>query len=91
MNVLFSLMAGVAIGVFFYFGLWLTVQRMFTTRHPVVLTVASFWGRTIIALAAFLLVANGRWENALASLAGFALGRVATAWLTPKGGQPRCT
>jgi hypothetical protein len=34
---------------------------------------------------------NGRWENALAALAGFALGRIAAAQLPPKGGQPRCT
>jgi F1F0 ATPase subunit 2 len=91
MNIVLALMAGIAIGVFFYAGLWLTVRQLLTTRHPVLLTVASFWGRTLLALAAFLLVMNGRWENALAALAGFALGRIAAAQLPPKGGQPRCT
>lgn len=91
MNVLLAVMSGFAIGVFFYAGLWLTVRWLLVTRHPIMLTVASFWGRTLVTLAAFLLVMNGRWQNALAALLGFALGRVATAWLPSKGGEPRCT
>lgn len=91
MNIFVSLMAGIAIGVFFYAGLWLTVRWLLVTRHPVLLTLASFCGRTLIALAGFLYVMNGRWENGLAALAGFGLGRVAAAQLPPKGGQPRCT
>jgi F1F0 ATPase subunit 2 len=91
MNVLVSALAGIAIGVFFYGGLWFTVRHLVTTRHPVWLTLASFWGRTAVTLAAFLLVVNGRWENALAALAGFGLGRLLVSQLSRKGGQPRCT
>lgn len=91
MSLLLAVISGFAIGVFFYAGLWLTVRWMLVTRHPVWLTVASFWVRTLVTIAAFLLVMNGRWENALAALAGFALGRAATAWLPHKGEQPRCT
>ncbi len=91
MNILVSLLAGIAIGFFFYAGLWFTVQRLVTTRHPVVLTLVSFWGRTIIALAAFLLVMNGRWQNGIAALAGFGAGRVVAGWFSRKGRQPRCT
>ena len=42
MNILTSVLAGIGIGVFFYAGLWFTVRRLITTRHPVLLTVASF-------------------------------------------------
>ena len=42
----FALMAGIALGVFFYGGLWLTVRRLLMTRHPVLLTLGSFCVRT---------------------------------------------
>ena len=38
------LMAGIAIGVFFYGGLWITVRQLFTARHPVLLTLGKFLG-----------------------------------------------
>jgi F1F0 ATPase subunit 2 len=91
MNILISAIAGIAMGVFFYGGLWFTVRHLVTTRHPVLLTLASFWGRTLVTLAAFLLVVDGRWENALAALAGFGLGRVLVSPLSRKGETPRCT
>lgn len=90
MNILFSLAAGVAIGLFFYGGLWLTIRWLIAARHPVLIAIASFWGRTILALAAFLFIARGQWQNAVAALAGFALGRLATSQFLPTGGQPRC-
>lgn len=91
MNILTSVLAGIGIGVFFYAGLWFTIQRLITTRHPVLLTVASFGGRTIVTLGAFLFIAESGWKNALGALAGFGVGRVLAAGLSRKGGQPRCT
>jgi len=92
MNLFFAFAAGITIGIFFYGGLWLTVRALLTTRHPVLLTMASFWGRTLIALAGFLYAMNGMWQNAVACLAGFALGRAAVSLFLPKsGGSPRCT
>lgn len=92
MNLPVSIAAGMATGVFFYVGLWLTVRHLLVTRHPVGLTLASFWGRTFIALAAFVLIAQCGWRSSLAALAGFALARVLVAARLPaKEGQPRCT
>ncbi|MBZ5602301.1 MAG: ATP synthase subunit I [Acidobacteriia bacterium] len=92
MNLFFAFLAGVSIGIFFYGGLWLTVRALVTTRHPILLTFSSFWGRTLIALSGFLYVMNGAWQNALACLAGFALGRVIVSSFLPKaGGSTRCT
>lgn len=73
--------AGIVIGIFFYGGLWLTVRALITSRHPVLLSLASFWTRTVIALAGILLAAQGRWQGAVACLAGFALGRGAVSLL----------
>ena len=90
MNILISLIAGIALGIFFYAGLWLTVRRLPESRHPVLLTLMSYWGRTVGVLMAFLLVMNGRWENGLAALVGFGVARVFVSAVVPKRGQPRC-
>jgi len=69
-------MGGVALGAFFYAGLWLTVRSFAASRHPVLLTIASFWIRTIIVLAGFFLLMNRNLEYAMACGAGFLLGRI---------------
>jgi len=68
--------AGAALGCAFYGGLWVTVRRLVTTRHPIAITMGSFFLRTALAVAGFLWIANGRFENALACLVGFAVGRL---------------
>lgn len=74
-----SLMAGVTLGVLFYGGLWITIQRLMMTRHPVAVTLGSLLFRTTIVLAGLVLVTRGRWQNALACLAGFVIGRIAVS------------
>lgn len=74
-SILFRLLAGIALGVFFYAGLWLTVRTLPTARHPVMLTLSSFWIRTFIAVATLFFLIEGRWENALICIAGFLVGR----------------
>lgn len=92
MSRLVSFAAGILIGAFFYGGLWFTVRALLVTCHPVLLTISSYWFRTVIALVAFLFAMNGSWQNALACLAGFGFGRVVVSALLPKsGGVPRCT
>lgn len=71
------MLAGMALGGFFYLGLWLTVRSLVTARHPVVLTVASFWIRTLVVLASFVYLMQGHWQYALACFTGFVMGRVA--------------
>ncbi len=73
------LMAGAALGGFFYLGLWLTVRAVITSRHPVALTLVSFWIRTVVVLAGFLYLMQGRWQYAVACVAGFVAGRAAVS------------
>ena len=94
MNILISrCWPELVIGVFFYGGLWFTVQHLVTTRHPVLLTAGSFGGRTLITLGAFSVRAgSGVAERARRALAGFAIGaRVWSRHYRRKGRQPRCT
>lgn len=76
-------MAGMALGVMFYGGLWMTVRSLMTTPHPVVLTLGSLIVRAGVTLAGFVLVTNGRWENTVACLVGFAIARVVVSRFLP--------
>jgi len=62
---------GIALGIFFYGGLWLTVSRLAVTRHPFLLSFGSLMLRMSVTLAGFLVVLHGRWQNAAAVLIGF--------------------
>lgn len=66
---------GLLLGVFFYGGLWLTVRRLATARHPFALTLGSLFLRTGVTLAGFLCVIGGRWQNAVVALIGFTAAR----------------
>lgn len=96
MNLLVALAAGLLLGVFFYAGLWFTIRALTRIRYPLLLTLSSFWVRTAVTLAGFLLAARGAWFNAAVCLAGFVLGRIVVTVLLPAsvpapGGRPPCT
>ncbi len=68
-------LAGMGIGVFYFGGLWMTVNRIRSVRHPAVLSLVSFFGRTALSLWGFYLVMDRNWVNLLICLAGFLLVR----------------
>ena len=74
-----GLISGIALGVFFYGGLWMTVQRMPAARHPAALVLGSLVVRMAVVLAGFLWLTRGRWQNALAILLGLIAGRLAVS------------
>lgn len=76
-----ALATGIALGLFFFGGLWFTVSRLATARHPAMLALASFWIRMLTATGVILLVVKQHWEYGLILILGFALGRVAISIL----------
>lgn len=70
------LLAGVGMGTVFFGGLWLTVRSARSSSYPAIFIVGSFWIRTAIVVAGFLWVTDGRWQNAMICLAGFAAARL---------------
>lgn len=74
--ILITFMGGVVLGAFFYGGLWITVRKLVTTDHSVVLTLGSLFARSGFTVVGFILAINGRWQNAVASLGGFVVARV---------------
>ena len=73
---LVRLLGGLAVGIFFYWGLWFTVNRLADSQHRALLLIGSFGIRTLVVLSGFLLLIEKRWEYALLCLIGFSVGRV---------------
>ncbi|MBE0411562.1 MAG: ATP synthase subunit I [Anaerolineales bacterium] len=71
-----ALLAGMLLGLFYFGGLWVTVQRIPTSRVPLLLTIGSFLLRAGIVLGGFYIVAQGEWLRVIVSLVGFILMRI---------------
>lgn len=84
--------AGVALGLFFFGGLWLTIVRLPKAHHPAVLAVASFWIRLLTVLSVMYFSVQRGWQFSLVLLTGFAAGRIATsAFLPDRRPTHKCT
>lgn len=68
--------AGVILGAFYFYGLWLTVQRLPSARRPVVMSLSSFFGRLAVLLVGFYFVTAGQWQRLLVCLIGFLAARI---------------
>jgi F1F0 ATPase subunit 2 len=68
-------LAGGALGVMYFGGLWWTVRRSLASKRPGLWVFASLLVRMALALAGFYWLGSGRWESMLACLAGFVLAR----------------
>ena len=60
---IFACMAGVILGAIFFGGLWWTVRRGVSSKHPAAWFLGSLLLRMSIALAGFYFVSGGRGER----------------------------
>jgi F1F0 ATPase subunit 2 len=74
-GLLASLLGGGLIGLVYFGGLWLTIRYVTEKQGPNWLLLASFVGRAVIAVAAFVWLVNGRLPDLIAALIGFFLMR----------------
>ncbi len=72
-----SLGWGVILGVFYFGGLWLTVQHLPHSQQPSLLTLGSFLGRSAVCLFGFYLAIGNGLEWLIFSLTGFILMKIA--------------
>ena len=80
-----ALVAGLALGTLFFYGLWLTVRLSLASRAPALWVLGSFWLRAGSAVAGFYFVGRGGdWRALLACLLGF----VAARYLVAAGTRP---
>ena len=66
-----AFIAGLALGLFYFGGLWLTIKQLPRSRRPAFLALGSFFLRTALVVFAFyLIVRNGNWQNGIACILG---------------------
>jgi len=70
-----GLVAGAAIGLVYFGGLWLTVRRLPARRRPHLWLLGSFVLRLGLALAAFYLLVPLGWQALATGLAGLLAAR----------------
>lgn len=70
---LLSAAEGVVLAVFFYGGLYLTVTRGLTSKHPALLFIASLILRLGFVIYGFYFFTGGQWQLVISCLAGFTI------------------
>ncbi|GAB4334583.1 MAG: ATP synthase subunit I [Candidatus Abyssubacteria bacterium] len=66
-----ALLAGAALGAFYFGALWLTVCRLSESRRPSLLMFGSFYLRNAVALLGLYFVMGGHWERLALGVVGF--------------------
>lgn len=79
-----ALLAGGALGAFFFGGLWWTVKKGLTAQNPAPWFLGSMLIRTGVTLVGFYFVSGGQWERLVACLLGFVAARFVILKLTKK-------
>jgi F1F0 ATPase subunit 2 len=76
-----ALAEGLSIGAIFFGGLWWTVHKAVSSKHPALWFLASLLLRMTIALTGFYFGSAGHWDRLLLCLLGFFLARLSITWL----------
>lgn len=73
---MFSFTFGIGLGIFFFGGLWLTINRLPQSKSPELLTLGSFLFRSAVSIFGFYLVVETGLLGLAFSLAGFILTKI---------------
>ena len=82
LSMLFALLAGALLGVFFFAGLWWTVCKIESTKQVAFLFLGSMLLRTFIVLLGFYFLLGDNWQRLLVGLMGFIIARIFVTRLT---------
>ena len=75
LNMILAFIAGVAIGTFFFGGLWFTVRKAVNAKTPALWFFGSFFLRVSITMVGFYFISLGNWQHLLVALLGFVIAR----------------
>ncbi len=75
-SLVFSCVAGVVLGIFFFGGLWWTVRKAVTAKIPALWFLGSMLLRTGVVLIGFYFVMGDDWKRLLVGLLGFIVARL---------------
>ena len=85
MALLIALVEGALLGVFFFLGLWWTVQRIEATERVALLFLSSMLIRTSVVILGLYFMLGNDWQRLVAGLLGFIIARTIIIRLTSKG------
>lgn len=71
LTLLLAFVAGLGLGLFYFGGLWWTVNRVATAGQPGLLMLGSMLLRGAVVLAGFWLVMDGQLDRLIACVVGF--------------------
>jgi F1/F0 ATPase, Methanosarcina type, subunit 2 len=71
-----ALLTGVALGSFFFGGLWWTVRKAVHAKIPALWFGGSLMIRMAVTMSGFYLIGAGSWQRLLVCGIGFALARM---------------
>ncbi|VVB72058.1 N-ATPase, AtpR subunit [uncultured archaeon] len=71
---------GIGLAVFYFGGLWLTLQRLPDSKQPALLTLGSFLGRSAVCLLGFYLILGSGLQSLAFGLAAFVLTKLALTY-----------
>lgn len=77
-----ALIAGMALGIFFFGGLWFTVKKAVAAKIPAIWFFGSFILRVSIVMLGFYYISPGGWQPLFVSVLGFILARFVVTHLT---------
>lgn len=77
LNIMLTLIAGMALGIFFFGGLWFTVKKAINIKAPALWFLGSFFLRVGVVMLGFYYISFGGWLYLIFSLSGFILARLA--------------
>jgi F1F0 ATPase subunit 2 len=72
-----SFFMGVVLGTFYFGGLWLTIKRLPRSTQPTLLSLGSFFVRSLVCILVFYLIIGSGIGALLLCLAGFVLTKIA--------------
>jgi len=82
LSLVFALIAGIMLGAIFFGGLWWTVRKGVSAKHPAFWFFGSMLLRTCIVVLGFYFILGGSWQRLLAGLLGFIVARIVVTRLT---------
>ena len=68
-------MAGIVLGMLFFYGLWITVRKAVHAKIPALWFLGSSLFRIAIVLVGFYYISRGNWQKLLVCLIGFITAR----------------
>lgn len=72
---IFALLGGIVLGLFYFLGLWETVRRLPQVRRPLFCILSSLILRLAFILTGLYLISYGHWDRLIAALIGILLVR----------------